>query len=80
MGTTKYSVIVAEDEILLLDHLAEKIEACAPDFKVAGKAQTGASGWGCWFATSPSYQNVRLPRYMICSIVIRPISIGVSVA
>ena len=41
MGTTKYSVIVAEDEILLLDHLAEKIEACAPDFKVAGKAQTG---------------------------------------
>lgn len=41
MGTTKYSVIVAEDERLLLDHLAEKIEACAPDFQVAGKAQTG---------------------------------------
>ena len=41
MGTTKYSVIVAEDERLLLDHLAEKIEACAPDFEVAGKAQTG---------------------------------------
>ena len=41
MGTTKYSVIIAEDEILLLNHLAEKIEQCAPDFEVAGKAQTG---------------------------------------
>lgn len=41
MGNTKYSVIVAEDEILLLDHLAEKIRQCAPDFEVVGKAQTG---------------------------------------
>ena len=39
-----------------------------------------ASGWGCWFATSRSYQNVRLPRHMICNIAIRPISTGVSVA
>ena len=40
----------------------------------------GLSGWGCWFATSRSYQNVRLPRHMICNIAIRPISTGVSVA
>ena len=38
------------------------------------------SGWGCWFVTSRSYQNVRLPRHMICNIAIRPISTGVSVA
>lgn len=31
-------------------------------------------------ATSRSYQNVRLPRHMICNIAIRPISTGVTVA
>lgn len=45
-----------------------------------GSSRGRASGWGCWFATSRSYQNVRLPRHMICNIAIRPISTGVSVA
>ena len=44
------------------------------------KLRGRVSGWGCWFATSRSYQNVRLPRHMICNIAIRPISTGVSVA
>ena len=45
-----------------------------------GSSRGRASGWGCWFSTSRSYQNVRLPRHMICNIAIRPISTGVSVA
>ena len=45
-----------------------------------GSSRGRVSGWGCWFATSRSYQNVRLPRHMICNIAIRPISTGVSVA
>lgn len=45
-----------------------------------GSSRGRVSGWGCWFATSRLYQSVRLPRYMICSIAILPISTGVSVA
>ena len=45
-----------------------------------GSSRGRVSGWGCWFATSRSFQNVRLPRHMICNIAIRPISTGVSVA
>ena len=45
-----------------------------------GSSRGRVSGWGCWFATSRSYQNVRLSRHMICNIAIRPISTGVSVA
>ena len=50
-----------------------------PDI-IYGSSRGRVSGWGCWFATSRSYQNVRLPRHMICNIAIRPISTGVSVA
>ena len=45
-----------------------------------GSFRGRVSGWECWFAINRSYQNVRLLRYMICSIAIRPISIGVSAA
>ena len=45
-----------------------------------GSFRGRVSGWECWFATNRSYQNVRLLRYMICSIAIRPISTGVSAA
>ena len=45
-----------------------------------GSFRGRVSGWECWFVTSRSYQNVRLLRYMICSIAIRPISTGVSAA
>ena len=63
MGTTKYSVIIAEDEILLLDHLAEKIEQCAPDFEVAGKAQTGDEAYRLVKEYSPDLliTDIRMP-------------------
>ena len=63
MGTTKYSVIIAEDEILLLNHLAEKIEQCAPDFEVAGKAQTGDEAYRLVKEYSPDLliTDIRMP-------------------
>ena len=36
-----YTVIVAEDEELLLTNLVQKIQKADPDFQVAGTAQTG---------------------------------------
>lgn len=36
-----YTVIVAEDEELLLTNLVQKIQKADPDFLVAGTAQTG---------------------------------------
>lgn len=41
----KYTVIVAEDEELLLDNLCKKIEKTSPDFEVIGKAQTGKQAY-----------------------------------
>ena len=41
MENSKYSVIVAEDEELLLNNLISKIENADLGFKVIGKAQTG---------------------------------------
>ena len=38
-----YTVIVAEDEELLLNNLVHKIEKADPDFQVIGTAQTGAA-------------------------------------
>ncbi len=38
---TEYTVVVAEDEELLLNSLVQKIEAFNPNFKVVGTAQTG---------------------------------------
>ena len=41
-NTMNYTVIVAEDEELLLNNLVHKIEKADPDFQVIGTAQTGA--------------------------------------
>jgi len=41
MGNSKYSVIVAEDEELLLNNLISKIQNADLGFEVVGKAQTG---------------------------------------
>ena len=40
-----YTVVVAEDEKLLLDNLIAKIEHCNLGFQVVGSAQTGADAW-----------------------------------
>ena len=37
----KYTVIVAEDEELLLNNLVQKIQKADPDFQIVGTAQTG---------------------------------------
>ena len=36
-----YTVIVAEDEELLLNNLVQKIQKADPDFQIVGTAQTG---------------------------------------
>lgn len=41
----KYSVIIAEDEILLLDNLIKKVNDSNTDFEVIGKAQTGTQAY-----------------------------------
>ena len=37
----KYTIVVAEDEELLLNNLVQKIEKIDTDFEVIGTAQTG---------------------------------------
>lgn len=41
----KYTVIVAEDEELLLNNLSAKVRNADPDFEVIGKAQTGSQAY-----------------------------------
>jgi two-component system, response regulator YesN len=41
----KYSVVVAEDEMLLLTHLIEKIQTLNLNFEVVGSAQTGVQAY-----------------------------------
>lgn len=41
MSLSTFTIIVAEDEELLLNHLVEKLEQHVEGFKVIGKAQTG---------------------------------------
>jgi len=41
MGDSRYTVVVAEDEELLLNSLIQKIESMDLNFEVIGKAQTG---------------------------------------
>lgn len=43
--TMKYTVIVAEDEELLLGNLIKKLEKADPEFEVVGKAQTGSQAY-----------------------------------
>ncbi len=45
MGNAKYTVVVAEDEELLLNSLIQKIETIDLGFDVIGKAQTGAQAF-----------------------------------
>lgn len=47
-NTMNYTVIVAEDEELLLNNLVHKIEKADPDFQVIGTAQTGAQASRWW--------------------------------
>lgn len=63
MGTAKYTVIVAEDEILLLNHLTEKIRQYAPDFEVVGKAQTGDEAYQLVKQHNPNLliTDIRMP-------------------
>lgn len=63
-----YTVIVAEDEELLLNNLVHKIEKADPDFQVIGTAQTGAQALSLVEQMSPDvgiygYQNARHGRY-----------------
>ena len=39
----KYTVVVAEDEELLLNNLVQKIQKADPDFQVTGTAQTAVT-------------------------------------
>ena len=61
-----YTVIVAEDEELLLNNLVHKIEKADPDFQVIGTAQTGAQALSLVEQTSPDgiygYQDARHGR------------------
>lgn len=62
-----YTVIVAEDEELLLNNLVHKIEKADPDFQVIGTAQTGAQALSLVEQMSPDvviygYQDARHGR------------------
>ena len=48
-----YSVIVAEDEELLLNNLVQKIRKADPDFQIVGTAQTGDQAFALAEKLSP---------------------------
>ena len=59
----KYTVIVAEDEELLLNNLVQKIQKADPDFQVAGTAQTGDQALALIEQLSPDLvvTDIRMP-------------------
>lgn len=59
----KYTVVIAEDEELLLNHLASKIPKADPDFEVVGKAQTGSQAYKLVEELSPDVlvTDIRMP-------------------
>ena len=59
----KYTVIVAEDEELLLNNLVQKIQKADPDFQVAGTAQTGDQALALVEQFSPDLvvTDIRMP-------------------
>lgn len=59
----KYSVIVAEDEELLLNNLVQKIEHVDSDFQVVGTAQTGAQAYTLIEKLNPEVliTDIRMP-------------------
>ena len=58
-----YSVIVAEDEELLLNNLVQKIRKADPDFQVVGTAQTGDQAFALAEKLSPDLviTDIRMP-------------------
>jgi len=60
----KYSVIIAEDEELLLHGLAKKIETMDVGFEITGKAQTGVQAYEMVKKLSPDLviTDIRMPE------------------
>lgn len=60
----KYSVIIAEDEELLLHSLAKKIDNMEVNFEVVGKAQTGVQAYEFVKKLSPDLviTDIRMPE------------------
>lgn len=63
MGCARYTVIVAEDEELLLNNLIQKIQSTDLNFEVVGKAQTGAQALDLVEELSPDLiiSDIRMP-------------------
>lgn len=59
----KYTVVIAEDEELLLNNLASKVQKADPDFEVVGKAQTGSRAYELVEELSPDVliTDIRMP-------------------
>ncbi len=59
----KYTVIVAEDEELLLNNLVSKVRKADPDFEVIGKAQTGSQAYELVEELNPDVliTDIRMP-------------------
>lgn len=59
----KFTVVVAEDEELLLNNLVSKIQKADPDFEVVGKAQTGVQAYELVEEFSPDVliTDIRMP-------------------
>ncbi|MFR7898469.1 MAG: response regulator [Ruminococcus sp.] len=59
----KYTVIVAEDEELLLNNLVQKIQKADPDFQVTGTAQTGEQAFALVEKLTPDLviTDIRMP-------------------
>lgn len=59
----KYTIIVAEDEELLLDNLVRKIQKADDEFEVTGKAQTGVQAYELVEKLNPDVviTDIRMP-------------------
>lgn len=59
----KYTIVVAEDEELLLNNLIQKIHRADEDFEVVGKAQTGSQAYELIEQLSPDVvvTDIRMP-------------------
>ena len=59
----KYTIVVAEDEELLLNNLISKIEKTDKDFQVVGKAQTGSQAYDLVEQYTPDVviTDIRMP-------------------
>lgn len=59
----KYTIVVAEDEELLLNNLIQKIQRADQDFEVVGKAQTGSQAYELIEQLTPDVviTDIRMP-------------------